>query len=136
MGACGTSQGQMRDPRGLTVDGDLAYVAEVDNNRVSVWNTATKTVVKTIRPTCGSTGLSGPIDVALDPSHNHLYITDTLHGRVVRTALDGSTCTVVTIGGDTPQGSLGNPRYLDFGVDGRLYVSTSNRRVYAFRITG
>jgi tripartite motif-containing protein 71 len=136
MGACGGAVGQMANPRGLTVNGNLAYVADYANNRVVVWDTSTKTMVRTISATCAGVHLSGPQDVALDPGRTHLYIADTLNGRVVRTALDGSNCEVATAGSDTPGGKLGQPRYLAFAPDGRLLVSTSNRRVYAFRITG
>jgi hypothetical protein len=40
---------------------------------------------------------------------------------------------VVTTGADAPQRFEG-PNYLDFGPDGRLYVSDNTRHVYAFTI--
>ncbi len=43
---------------------------------------------------------------------------------------------VVTTGADTPEGALSGPDFLNFGPDGRLYVSDNNKRVYSFNITG
>jgi len=134
MGTCGTAAGQMRDPRGISVRGNLVYVAEVLNNRISVWDTTTKSVVRTFRPTCDGLSILGPIDVELDPAGTKVYIADTNNKRIVRVAPDGTGCEVVTRGSDTPTGQLGNPRYLQFGGDGRLYVSTSARRIYSFSI--
>jgi glucose/arabinose dehydrogenase len=51
-------------------------------------------------------------------------------------AADGTNCQVVATSADLPNGGMGNTRYLAFGPDGRLYVSTSARHVYALRITG
>jgi sugar lactone lactonase YvrE len=80
--------------------------------------------------------LSSPIDAILDPSKTMLYVSDTLHSRVVRMRLDGTGCQTIVSDADAPGGKLGQPRYLDFGPDGRLYVSTSSRRVYVFTVPG
>jgi glucose/arabinose dehydrogenase len=63
-----------------------------------------------------------------------LWVTDTGNQRVVRMNRDGTGCQVAITGATVPGGTLGNTRYLDFGPDGRLYVSTGARRVYAFTI--
>lgn len=130
-GACGSGTNEMKAPRGIAVDGNLAFVVESGNNRISVWNTDTKSAT-TFAPTCAGIALNAPIDVALDPAKQWLYVADTGNKRVVRMLRDGTACEVATTGADTPQASLGAPRYLDFGADGRLYVSTSTRHVYVF----
>jgi tripartite motif-containing protein 71 len=134
MGSCGTASNQMRAPLGLTVRGDTVYVVESQGNQLSVWNTATKTLTARLRPTCGGTGLKGPTDVQLSPSGDQLWVTDTGNQRVVRMNIDGTGCQVAITGATVPGGTLGNTRYLDFGPDGRLYVSTGARRVFAFTI--
>lgn len=134
MGSCGTGTNQMQSPRGLTVQGGTAYVAELPRNQISVWNTSTKTITARLRPTCGGNGLKGPTDVQLSPSGSQLWVTDTENQRVVRMDLDGSNCQAAITGANVPGGQLGNTRYLDFGPDGRLYVSTGTRRVFAFNV--
>jgi tripartite motif-containing protein 71 len=136
MGACGSSANQMQWPRGVAVLGSRAYVFEASRNDIVVWNTTTKTTVQRLAPTCGGVGLSGALDGIFDPSNTWLYVADTGHQRVVRMAADGSNCQVVATSADLPNGGMGNTRYLTFGPDGRLFVSTSARHVYAFRITG
>jgi tripartite motif-containing protein 71 len=127
---------QMQWPRGLAVQGNLAYVIEPSKNRVDVWNTDTKSIVRTLSPTCGGLAMAGPSDATFSPDGTQLYVTDTNNKRVVRMSPDGSNCTVVVVPADVPGSTLGNPRYLDFGPNGRLYVSTRTRHVYSFNITG
>ena len=136
MGVCGSSVNQMQWPRGVAVLGTRAYVFEATRNDIVVWNTTTKTTVQRLAPTCGGVGLSGALDGVFDPSNTWLYVADTGHQRVVRMAADGTNCQVVATSADLPNGAMGNTRYLAFGPDGRLYVSTSARHVYAFKITG
>jgi DNA-binding beta-propeller fold protein YncE len=136
-GQCGSGPNLMKAPRGIAVaDEDTVYVAEGDNDRISVWDTVTRTAT-TLAPLCGGLPLDNPQDVVLDSSKEWLYVADAAKKRVVRIATDGTLqCDVVTTGAETPQKTLGSPRYLDFAPDGRLFVSTSNRRVYAFTISG
>ena len=103
---------------------NYARLVTDESLRIAVWNTTTKTMT-TIGAICAGVHLSGPMDVALDPSRTHLYIADTLNGRVVRTGLDGSNCEVATTGSDVPGAKLGQPRYLTFAPDGRLLASAS-----------
>jgi sugar lactone lactonase YvrE len=136
MGGCGDGPNQMRGPQGLDVDGNKVYVAEPLKDRISVWNTDTKLVTQVLMPTCEGLSLSDPLDVILDPSNTYLYVADTLNARVVRMRPNGTGCEIIVADADVPGGKLGNPRYLAFGPDGRLYVSTGSRRVYAFTVPG
>jgi len=134
MGSCGTGPNQMSMPRGIEVDGNTVYVVETGSSRISIWNVSTK-VATTVRPSCGGTALRQPWGITWDPSRTWLYIGDLGNKRVVRWAPGTSTCQVVTTGADTPDGFKG-ANYLDFGPDGRLYVSDNTRHVYAFTIVG
>ena len=134
MGTCGTGANQMLVPRGMSVNGATAYVALPTRNEIAVWNTTSKTLTARLKPTCGGVALKGPTDVEVSPSGTQLWVTDTENQRVVRMNLDGTGCQVAVTGSTVPGGSLGNTRYLTFGPDGRLYVSTSTRRVYAFNV--
>ena len=103
---------------------------------VVVWNTDTKAQVQRIAPSCGGVPLRGALSGTFDVGDTWLYIADTGNQRVVRMAPDGSTCQVIVSPSDVPGGGLGNTRYLAFGPDNRLYVSTSTRHVYEFDING
>jgi tripartite motif-containing protein 71 len=133
MGGCGTTSGKMSAPRGVVADGSTAYVIETGASKISVWNWTTGTELATYKPTCGNGGtLSGPWDAAWDPSHTWIYIGDKVNARVVRWSPTTHACEVVTTGADTPEGKLSGPDFLNFGPDGKLYVSDNNKRVYSF----
>jgi DNA-binding beta-propeller fold protein YncE len=136
MGSCGSGPNQMSGSRGieLSPNGSTAYVVETWNSRISIWDLTTKTST-TVRPSCGGSGLNAPWGITWDPSERWLYIGDYGNNRIVRWSPSSSTCRVVTTGADAPQRFRG-PNYLDFGPDGRLYVSDNTRHVYAFTIIG
>jgi tripartite motif-containing protein 71 len=133
MGGCGTTSGKMSAPRGVVADGSTAYVIETGASKISVWNWTTGTELAAYKPTCGNGGgPSGPWDAAWDPSHTWIYIGDKVNARVVRWSPTTHACEVVTTGADTPEGKLSGPDFLNFGPDGKLYVSDNNKRVYSF----
>jgi DNA-binding beta-propeller fold protein YncE len=134
MGSCGNAANQMQGPRGIAVQGNTAWVADVNNNRISRWDVPNRNNTGTFRPACGGVTLRQPTGVAWDPSGTWLYVADTGNKRVVRMKGDGSQCEVVTSGSDTPAGFKG-PDYLDFDAQGRLYVSDNSYYVYRFTIT-
>jgi sugar lactone lactonase YvrE len=121
----------MKAPRALDIDPahKLVYVADTGANRIDVWSLTSHSIVRTIDP-----GLSGPRGVALSPDGTHLYISDTVHDRIVRTDLQGGNATVVSTGADTPEGHFGGPEFLEWDSAGRLYVSDNNQRVYVFSV--
>jgi sugar lactone lactonase YvrE len=136
MGGCGTGANQMKAPRGVVADGDTAYVVETGDARISQWNWTTGQQTATYKLSCGGKGLNGAWDAAWDPSHTWIYIGDKVNARVVRWNPVTKACDVVTTGADTPEGSLSGPDFLNFGPDGKLYVSDNNKRVYSFTING
>jgi DNA-binding beta-propeller fold protein YncE len=136
MGTCGSGRNQMNGARGieLSPNGNIAYVVETWNNRISVWNLTTETAT-TVSPSCGGTRLDSPWGITWDRPSRWLYIGDLGNNRIVRWSPSSSTCQVVTTGADAPDRFRG-PNYLAFGPDGRLYVSDNTRHVYAFTIRG
>ncbi len=136
MGGCGTTAGKMNAPRGVVVQGTTAYVIETGSSKISVWNWSTQTELASYKPSCGVGGLlSGPWDAAWDPSHTWIYIGDKGKARVVRwNPANPTQCEVVTTGAGTPEGALSGPDFLNFGPDGKLYVSDNNKRVYSFTL--
>ena len=93
------------NPRGVVVssDGTRAYVVNANSGTVSVIDTATNTVIKTI--TVGS----NPQDVAVSPDGTRAYVTDT-DGTVsvVNTATGSNVVTPITVDG-TPVGVVVSP---------------------------
>lgn len=141
---CGNaSPSQMLGPRQLDVRGNLVYVADAGRSRIAVWDASTSpmTYVTAITTKYGDKGVSQPRGVVLDPSSNKLYIGDSVNRRVVRVDVgaNGVTFTnpvVVTTGADTPTGNFKSPEYLEFGPDGRLFVSDNYQRIDSFRVNG
>jgi YVTN family beta-propeller protein len=72
----------------ITPDGTRAYVANVEDNTVSVIDTATNTVVVTIP------GIGTPRGVAITPDGTRAYVTN-LHNNTV-SVIDTATNTVMT----------------------------------------
>jgi len=134
MGGCGNNNGQMSAPRGVVAEGSTAYVLESGASKISVWNWQTSTETATYKPNCGGTGLSNPWDAAWDPSHTWIYIGDKGHSRVVRWNPATKACDVVTDGSGTPVGHFKGPDFLNFGPDGKLYVSDNTKHVFSFHI--
>jgi sugar lactone lactonase YvrE len=144
---CGTSSNsQMNGPHQIDVrqfgSRTLVYVADKGRNRIAVWNASTNpmTYVTAITATYGTKKIAQPRGVRLDPDSNWLYIGDSWGKRVVRINVgsNGTTFTspqVVSTGADTPQGSFKGPEWMDFGPDGRLFVSDNNQIIYALEIT-
>ncbi len=140
MGSCGRGTDQMIQPRELEVDPgrNVAYVTDTGNNRVVMWDLATKHIVATLSGLVAGQQLQ-PAGLAIDPSGTWLYIGDLANKRIVRVSASdlSSGAVTVTTGADTPQHGFKGPVWMQFsGFDGRLFVSDDNQTIYAFTITG
>lgn len=135
MGACGTGANQMAGPRGVAVsaDGSQAWVVNTNSGTISRWNVASGTAT-ILSPTCSGTKLKLPVGAAFDPTHTWLYVADGGRARVVRMAPDGTSCTTVSTGADTPEAVFKSPQYVSFDASGNLFVSDKSRHVYSFTI--
>lgn len=76
-------------------------------------------------------GLAAPSDAAFDAS-GVLYVLEADFDRISTLSADGETAVVLGGSGDGP-GQFRDPRALEFGPDGRLYVAdTGNHRIQVF----
>ena len=95
---------QLSSPRGLTVTTsggtDVLYVADTGHHQVIQRSGTALSIAagngQAPPPTAGSTGLSSPEDVAVDPA-GVLYVSDTGYGRVVSVAPSRQLTTVASI---------------------------------------
>jgi DNA-binding beta-propeller fold protein YncE len=142
---CGSGTGQMNGPRQIDVHGNYAYVADAGNSRIAIWNISTNPpswvgAITKVSVSGATQNLNQPRGVLVDPTGTWLYIADSNNLRILRVALPTTapaavtTAYVVSTGSDTPQTAFGGPEYLEWGPDGRLFVSDNNHTVYAFTI--
>lgn len=112
----------------------LAFVADTPNNRVAVYNVASRTLLTTFgRPGSDIGGFRGPSGVAVDPISGNLLVADTNNNRVVELGFSSgafSWIRSITGGFSQPQGVAADSM-------GRIYVAdTSNRRVVVLDTAG
>jgi YVTN family beta-propeller protein len=104
------------DPRGIAVVGDKVYVANHDDDTISVINAINLTVTQTI-----TAGISDPCSIAYNPNNGYLYVTnrpDSGTGTVaVINPTTGLTVTDPIAVGTKPTGLAVNPD------DGCVYVA-------------
>ena len=104
------------DPRGIAVVGDKVYVANHDDNSISVINANTLTVTQVISAN------SNPCAIAYNPNNGYLYVTNRTDAGAV-TIIDTDTYTeaIPPLGvGKNPTGIAFNPN------DGYIYVAMNN----------
>jgi YVTN family beta-propeller protein len=104
------------DPRGLAAVGDKVYVANHDDNTLSVIDATTLTVTQVI-----SANISNPCSMAYNPHNGYLYVTnrpDSGNGTVaVISPTTGLTVTNPIVVEEKPTGIVYNPN------DGCIYVA-------------
>jgi YVTN family beta-propeller protein len=100
----------------LSKDGKVLYVASSGDNSVSVIDTTSNTVVKTITIAAINGTPAGPTDVALSPDGSVLYVTDTNASSV--TVINTATRSVIAT---VPVGFA--PGSVTVAPDGTAYVT-------------
>jgi len=104
------------DPRGIAVVGDKVYVANHDDNTISVIDAATLTVTQEI-----SAGLK-PCSIAYNPNNGYLYVTNRLDSdsgtvTIIDTDIPTYTQVATPVVGRKPTGIAFNPN------DNYMYVA-------------
>jgi YVTN family beta-propeller protein len=104
------------DPRGIAVVGDKVYVANHDDDTMSIIDADTLTVTQVI-----TAGISDPCSIAYNPNNGYLYMTnrpDSGNGTVaVISPATGLTVTDPIVVEEKPTGIAYNPN------DGYIYVA-------------
>jgi YVTN family beta-propeller protein len=106
------------DPRGIAIVGDKVYVANHDDDSLSVIDANTLTVTQII-----TAGISDPCSIAYNPNNGYLYVTnrpdtEAVNGTVaVINPTTGLTVTDPIPVGKKPTGIVFNPN------DGYIYVA-------------
>ena len=120
-----TGDGQFTSPYGIAYDRvhDQVWVADTDNNRVQVFNSAGAWIAKFGGLTAGSGAgqFSRPVGMAADTAGN-VYVADAGNDRIQRR--DGSTGAWTTV--DTHGATLNSPRAVAADGDA-VYVAAGNR---------
>lgn len=137
-GATGSGQNELQSPYALEITTDelVVYVADFDNDRISVWSRPSATSPDwTNLTTFGDAGpdtLDGPAGVALSGNELQLYVTDYANNRVTiwsRPDTDGQAWAFAGefgAGGIT-LGQFDGPRSLALSADElTMYVADSN----------
>jgi YVTN family beta-propeller protein len=101
------------DPRGIAVVGDKVYVANHDDDSISVIDGDTLTVTEEI-----TANISSPCSMAYNPNNGYLYVTNRETSGTVTVISTTTNMTVTVLGiGDRPTGIVYNPK------DGYIYVA-------------
>ncbi len=134
-GSAGSADGQLQNPRGVSVNqatGDV-YVADTGNDRVVRYDRDGRLVA--VIDTADGVPLDNPWDVAVNEVANTLWVADTGNDRVVHYSVDDLFLRSI---GTTGAGQYGfrSPRGVHVGGDGTLYVAdTGNNKVKVYNGT-
>ena len=124
-GSKGASDGQLNEPRGVTVHNDKVYIAVYRNKCISVFQTNGKFCIS-----FGSDQLGHPYDVTVS-ANNHLLVAD-YNSCIYTYTLDGHYVRKFGTPGSS-RGQLDTPRSLTTDLNGFIIVAdTNNHRVSIF----
>jgi len=133
----GPESGQPRfaSPTDICIDSyHHVYIADTDNNRVSCYSATGQWQIDFHGPT-SDLSLGRPQGVAVD-GVGRLYVSDTMHHRILRLTPDGRFDALIGLPGPGP-GELSEPRGLALDLDGGLWVADAgNDRVQKFSPEG
>ena len=88
-GAAGTGSGQFTWPRSIAIrqSDRTVWITDTQNDRVVLWDVATKTVIAaqygTGNPGNGPGMLNRPMGIAVDDATGHVFVADTINNRIV-----------------------------------------------------
>jgi DNA-binding beta-propeller fold protein YncE len=124
--------GQLSHPSGVCANADVVVVAEVDVDRLAVFNRGDGTLLRRIGSSSSMRGqLNSPLGLCFMASNRHVAVAEYDNNRVSVFGLDGEFIRHV---GD---GSLRSPEGVACSADDELVVAdTGNRRVVVFSGTG
>lgn len=148
-GSQGTAEGQLQNPRGITVGPQgFVYVADTGNHRIQKFTAEGEFVAAWGQQSSPETeadvarGFNEPWDVTVAPDGS-IYVADTWNHRVQKLDADGNPIAAWgRFGQYSPDNQAGSgafygPRGLAVGPEGRIYVAdTGNKRVQVFEPNG
>jgi hypothetical protein len=130
-GVFGTSTGQFKSPRGLTIAGGSLWIADSGNNRIQKFSTAG--VFQAAFGTNGTTDgkLLSPYDVALD-GEGTVWVADRGNNRIQRFTTAGAYLSKLGAKG-LDAGQFDAPSGIEIDASGHVLVAdTNNHRVQVF----
>lgn len=136
IGRPGRGAQKLLRPNAIAIAGNLLFVANTENNRITVYNTTNGAVVREWGGQGTADGkLDMPNGVAIGPDNN-VYVTDTFNHRIQVFTQEG---VFVRKWGSlgAGDGQMRYPAHLDFDAAGNLYVADSNNnRIVVFDTNG
>jgi len=124
-GTKGSKDGKLNKPRGIVAHKDKVYVADYDNDRVSVFQTDGQ-----LHNIIGRGILGKPYDVAVD-AISRLFVTDCSNDCISAFTLNGQyLCRIGIAGIHTSQ--LKIPYGIAIDPNGFVFVTDDNQRVSIF----
>ena len=121
IGSHGSGDGQFSGPHGISIKGDLMYVAEYGNNRIQKLATGGQFLQKFGQHGSGQGQFNGPISVIVD-QRDRMIVADYINHRVV--ILDQNGICLLTINGNV-SGAQGfkSPWGLALDPQGNIHVA-------------
>ena len=123
IGSGGSGDGQFSEPCGISIKGDVMYVAEYGNHRIQKLTTEGQFLQKFGQRGSGLGRFRGPASVIVD-QRDRMIVADYCNNRVVILDQNGSWLCILTINGDVsgPQG-FNKPWSLALDHQGNIHVA-------------